>query len=355
MKKKLFNLAILLFFIGLTIYVLVVNGDVKQIPNLVKQMDMKYFWVASGLIFLYLVAGGLQIKDLVKSTGYRINYVQAFFLGVVGMYYSLITPFATGGQPGQIYVMKKQYGIPVSVGTSVTLKKCIVYQVSVTALVILMFFYQLPFFKNTDTNLLILVIIGIICNFVGTIIFMMALYNGKLLIKVIRPILNYLTKFKIFHKINKDKIYDMINDYSDVMNALKKMKALMIRQTLITILQLIMFFSVTYFIYLSFGYREAPFMKIFALQTILYAVVSFIPTPGGAGASELGFYSIFASFFLEEVIIYAMIMWRMVNYYAIILFGGLLLLVNTLLSKRKDALNSKTRLHNLGIAEQQKE
>lgn len=347
MKKKLINLFILLFFIILTLYILIANGDIEQIPALIEKMNMNYFWVAMALMFVYLIANGVQIRDLVKSTGYTVNYLQAFFLGVVGMYYGLLTPFATGGQPGQIYVMKKQYGIPVTVGTSVTLKKSIVYQVTITLLVIGMFIYQLPFLTKTEPKLLPLIIIGVMCNLVGSIFFALALYNARFLLGIMKLLLNFITKFRLFQKLNKEKIYTMVSEYAEVMNGLKKKKMLMLRQIVITTIQHILFFSVTYFVYLSFGYSGAPFMKIFALQVILYTVVSFVPTPGGAGASELGFYAIFTSFFTTEVLIYATIMWRVVNYYAIILFGGILILINSLLNKRKNSRDTKTRLHNL--------
>lgn len=351
MKKKYINILILLFFIGVTVYVLVSNTDVEKLPEILREMDIKFFWYALIFMLFYLMLGGFQIQALVKSAGYKVNAIQAFFLSCVGTYYSNITPFATGGQPGQIYIMKKQYGIPVPAAGSVTISKSIVYQVTVTIIIMGVFLYQLPFFMKEEAKILPFIIIGILCNLIAAIFLVFALYNGKLLIKMLTPILNFLKKFRIFKKLEQEKIYSVIHEYSDIMNTLRKKKLLMVSQIIFTISQLIIFFSLTNFIYLGFGNSNASALQIFSLQAILYVVVSFIPTPGGAGASELGFYSIFAPFFTKDIILYAMILWRIISYYFPIVLGGLLSLMNTIWIKRKNGLNTKTRLHNIYVEE----
>lgn len=93
-----------------------------------------------------------------------------------------------------------------------------------------------------------------------------------------------------------------------------------------TFIQLTVYFSITYFIYLSLGQDGAHYIDILAIQTIVYVVVSFIPTPGGAGASEGSFYLLFKVFFSRDILLYAMALWRIIVYYGNMILSGLILL-----------------------------
>ena len=63
-----------------------------------------------------------------KSTKvYRPNL--SYKVSAIGRYYDVITPFATGGQPFQIYYLSK-YGIKPSEAVSITLGKYIFRQIA---------------------------------------------------------------------------------------------------------------------------------------------------------------------------------------------------------------------------------
>ncbi|WP_455543997.1 hypothetical protein [Intestinibacter sp.] len=63
-------------------------------------------------------------------------------------------------------------------------------------------------------------------------------------------------------------------------------KKLLIKTTILTIIQLTAYFSVSYWIYKSFNLSQYHFIYMITLQTFLYMAVSPIPTPGNIGANE---------------------------------------------------------------------
>jgi hypothetical protein len=63
-------------------------------------------------------------------------------------------------------------------------------------------------------------------------------------------------------------------------------------------------------------------VRIIALQSLLYMAVSIIPTPGNAGASEGGFMMIFHVLYTGATLMPAMLVWRLITYYANLLVGG---------------------------------
>ena len=62
---------------------------------------MVLFWIMDALIIKYLLAA------ICGSIGFK----ESMIVALVGQYYNAVTPFASGGQPVQIYYMAK-FGIP---------------------------------------------------------------------------------------------------------------------------------------------------------------------------------------------------------------------------------------------------
>ena len=75
-----------------------------------------------------------------------------------------------------------------------------------------------------------------------------------------------------------------------VFKLLKRNKKILFKIILTTIVQIVLYHSIPYIIYLSFGLNEANFLQFLSLQAVLYISVSSIPLPGAVGASEIRFY-----------------------------------------------------------------
>ena len=71
---------------------------------------------------------------------------------------------------------------------------------------------------------------------------------------------------------------------------------------------------------------DATIFTMLAAQTFVTMVSAFIPLPGSSGGAEGSFYLFFGTFF-GPTIIPAILLWRLVTYYANILFGCLTNLV----------------------------
>ena len=110
----------------------------------------------------------------------------------------------------------------------------------------------------------------------------------------------------------------------------------MIKTLITTVIQLLAYYSVTYWIYLAFGLNSYNIWQILTLQAVLYATVSGIPSPGSVGVSEGGFLGIFKKAFPEATISSAMLLSRGINFYLLILISVIVVMINTLKEKKKD-------------------
>lgn len=326
-KKKIIGMIIVVTFTIITLYLLFTSEEIAKFPELMKRLDMRFLCLGVALMLIYLLVNSTIIYIIGKEISKEITFLKSVYLSFVGQYYSLITPFASGGQPAQIYAMKTRYDIPLSVGTTITVKKFLIFQVVVSLYAIVMFFTKIDFVLNKYSGIIVFIAIGLIVNLFGGILIILLSYSKMAVVKILDFVIIIAKKLHLSKHIHRENILEHIDDYVKNIEDIKNNKKTMLLLIVMTFIQLTAFFSITYFIYLSLGGKGANYIDILAVQTIVYVVVSFVPTPGGAGASEGSFYLLFKVFFSRDVLLYAMALWRIITYYGNMIVSGLILLI----------------------------
>lgn len=314
-KEKYINGLILFICTAATVIVLIQSKELNKMPALLKNINYFYIFLAVLCMVINLLLSGLIIKMNTTFLGYKLKYSQGCYLAIVGQYYSLITPFAAGGQPMQIYDMNRRYHIPVSKSTSVTMHKCFVYQIVVPVIVVISFLINYKSLMKKMPEYMPIIIIAVIINVVATIGFIVLVYNGKFVARLVNNICKFLNRFKLFKNIKGKKIKRVIEEYDETLSDMKNNGSLMVKSILLTILEVAPYFSVGFFVFRALGINGISLQCAFTIQVIVYAVISYIPTPGNAGASEGAFCLIFGSFIPSSYAAVSMLLWRGISYY----------------------------------------
>ena len=100
-------------------------------------------------------------------------------------------------------------------------------------------------------------------------------------------------------------------------------------------------FMITYFVYRAFGLNEYSYIGVMSVQALLYVAIHYFPLPGGAGASEGGFFAIFSAFFPQNLLFMAMLIWRIMTYYIILAVGSLIVVFDEFINLRKQRQQPK--------------
>ena len=124
-----------------------------------------------------------------------------------------------------------------------------------------------------------------------------------------------------FLKNKQGQVDKFIEEYSTSVKFFMTNKKLLIKTTLLTVIQLTAYFSVSYWIYKSFDLGQGKLLYIITLQTLLYMAVSPIPTPGNIGANELAFFNIFSTVFPKQFLGYAVLLYGGLLYYLILILS----------------------------------
>ncbi len=329
--KKWLNWLLLPLLIGVTFYFLLRGQDPQQLLNTISSVAPHYLLGAIVLMVLYLIFEAVMLHALTNVERRICSRRQSFKYMFIGQFYSLVTPFASGGQPMQLMEMV-QDGIKPSLATAVLVNKFLYFQVGVTVYSIVLFLFNrqqlVKYFVATKG----LIAIGIVFNTVGLFLLIMSVFNSSMIKALVRAIAALMRKLNISEKkVSKAEIFLIkeIDDFATSVHFLMTHPRIMFNLIVLTTLQLTAFFGITYFVYRAFGQADKSFIEVIALQSILYMSISLIPAPGSAGVAEGGFYMVFSSLFSGGAATGAVLLWRGITYYLNLMVSGLVTVIAT--------------------------
>ncbi len=320
--KFIFNVSIVVISIGLIGYFcLSENGLVDLVKNNFDafRKEWLFFVVLAVLGDLFLDAWLIHLFTKASCREYTMR--AALKSGMVGHFYSAITPFQTGGQPMQVYLMSKQ-GVDAGISTSALVQKFLVYQSCLIAYSIVVLMSRFSFFRNIlGDGIATLAIIGFLSQ--AAVIFLIVLFSFSRTItqKLLTWICNFLFKIHLLrdYETALDNWITQLDYFHKSNKELYRRKKLLVATVVITFMQQTSLFAVPYCVYRSFGFVEASPVDMIFAQAFVTMVSSMVPLPGASVASEGTFYLFFSVFFTGTTIKSAILLWRTMSYYGVIL------------------------------------
>ena len=327
-NKKLLSLLYIIFTVG----VVVVIGfmDRNNIGNLrlaISSVNMNWLMAAFASMIVFWLTDTFVLS---YATGYvqkKHSYISMLKVAMIGQYYSALTPFATGGQPVQVYYLKK-IGVSASKSTTVLVFKFIAWQMVVVCFSICSLIINYNFMAAEMPQMLVFTFIGLTINIGVIFVVAMVMINKDLLIRISSFVISKLGKVRLIKDPEKSFVsakayFTDINESITVMYE-HKLKALNI--LIVSMVQFLSLMAVTYFIYRSLGLNDRSLTQLIMLQAILYMTVSFTPIPGASLASEASFSIFFGPAFPVGFLFVSLLLWRAITYYSNIIIGVFIVL-----------------------------
>ena len=323
--KKRWNNLILIVLIVFTVKTIYSKLDFGMFKKAILESNLKFLSIGLLCMFIYWGIEAGLLDMLLRKVSPKVKLWTSVKATIIGQYYSAITPFASGGQPAQLYEMSKD-NVPGGKATAVLVSKFLLFQVTVTLYSFILIVVRMNHIIKGIKSASAFVFTGLFINMVGLSIIILLAFRPEFLKSVIKYIILKLHKFKIIK--NKDKKIEKFNHYIDEylisINYMKNDVYMTLYMFVLSIIQLTVFFSITYFIYRALGLSGTSVIDIISLQAILYMAVSFIPIPGTVGASELGFSLLLGTVFSSNLVMIALLLWRSISYYFGLIFCGIL-------------------------------
>ena len=328
-------------YIGATILAIVLIGvftvDVDEMQAAFSVLNLRWMFACVGCLLLYWLSDAVLLNDITSYMYKRESFWHSLKLGIVGLYYGALTPFATGGQPMQVVYMRRDR-MPVGTATCIVGVKFVVYELSLCTLFIVAMAIYGPQFYEQYSGMFWFAMLGFAMNASAVFFIIMTLINKTLVSRVGNAIIRFLSKIKIVRKLDKalHNFEHTINDYHSAAEYIAHHKRRAIGSFFISVINLLFFFAIPYFIYIAFGMPGGKqIADIIALQAFLYIAISFVPTPGNAGAAEGGFHVVFSAIFGAGAVFAPMLIWRFLTYYLMLIVGSVLVVFDEVFALRR--------------------
>ena len=323
--KLIRNFILFILLIIITFAVLLKGEDITQILNILGSVKIQYVFIGILCMAIYISCEAINIGRSLKTLNEKSTFIQNLKYALIGFFFSAITPAASGGQPMQIYYMHKDK-ISVSNSTLALLLNLTSMQIITIgfALVSLCFNYQ-----YLNGVLIVFFIVGILLNLSALVLLLIAIISKRLS----RGMVHFAEKVLKFFRVKnidakKEKLENELEQYHESAVYIKQNKKIMIKILLTTLVQFFAYYSVTFWTYKALGMNEANILEITSMQSVLFATVSGIPSPGAVGVTEGAFTEIFKNIYPGAMMSSAILLNRGINFYFFVIFSGVVTIVN---------------------------
>ena len=303
-------------------FILIYNDPAALFRSL---LTLNPWWLLGAVLcmVMFWLSETCALHVLLRRFYGKEPFMDSLSANMGGQYFSAITPFSTGGQPFQVYYLSKK-GRDVGVTASALLIKFLIYQTALVLLSTVLLIVKWDFFKRTVPNFVWLVVVGYVVN-LSVLVIMTVIGRFKgIADHICRLLIKIGAKLKIVK--NKEETLaaaeENLAHFHDTFGKMFKNLPTVILCFIFSTLQLLFYFSVSYFVYRAFGLNEVGLVTIIGAQGFVMMVSSFVPIPGAGVGAEASFSLFFSSFYPEEgQLALAVILWRFISFYLTIIVG----------------------------------
>lgn len=325
--KLIRNFILFILLIIITFAVLLKGEDISQILNILGSTKIQYVLVGILCMAVYISCEAINIGRTLKTLNEKSTFIQNLKYALIGFFFSAITPAASGGQPMQVYYMHKDK-IAVSNSTLALLLNLTSMQVVTIGFALISVCFN---YKYLNGVLIAFFIVGILLNLSALVLLLIAIISKRLS----RGIINFVEKILKFFKVRnieakKEKLESELEKYHESAVYIKQNKKIIIQLLLTTLVQFFVYYSVTFWTYKALGMNGANILEITSMQSVLFATVSGIPSPGAVGVTEGAFTEIFRNIYPGAMMSSAILLNRGINFYFFVIFSGIVTIINHL-------------------------
>lgn len=304
-----------------------------------QQADKRWLIPAVLCMLGFVMFEGCALKAACDALDYRTSLGRACSYSAADIYFSAITPSASGGQPACLLLMRRD-GIPGSVGTSVLLLTLAMYAlaiVTIGAVCALLAPRVFLVFGNTGR---VLIVVGYAAQIVLASLFLMLILRERMLEKACRGLIHLLARLRLLRREEAilARMDKTMAAYRRSAQLLAGHKGLLRRSFLFNLLQRAAMIAVTMFAYLAMGGDLRLAGDIFAMQSYVVIGSNCVPVPGAMGVADYLMLDGFENFLPADLVVSMELLSRSLSFYICVLLCGVFVFFMSA-RKRKGALH----------------
>lgn len=322
-KKHLWGIIIVLAISCVVLFIDLRQTPLKSLIRVAQGINKGFLLT----VFLAIIISYLCEAAILKALSARKNEphrtLWSFLrIPVIQALFNAITPMSTGGQPAQLAAMVEM-GMEGGRATSLLLMKFILYQVVVLFAYVISIFTGFHRVTARFSGLAIFIAIGFVIH-ISSIIFLLAImfayhwtrrassFCFNILRNFIKP-----TRVDSWQQATNKKI----DTFYAESQKLKKEKNKLIIAIILTIIQLLAFYSVPFLVLRTLNIT-CSWLQVTQMNIMIIMFMAIIPIPGASGGAEFSFQTLFSSFISNsQLLVFSMFLWRFATYFFGMILG----------------------------------
>jgi len=333
-KKSLWLGALLLLVLGgATVYVIYKELEGQDILGTLKNANIWWVLAAVLAMAIYAVCDGINISRCLKLAGYKISFAQMMKYSFAGFFFSSITPSSTGGQPGQLYYMAKDK-LKVSHSAFTLLCALLSFQCAAVFLGVVGVICSHGEVFKLQGRFAYVFPIGFALN-LAIIAFLICVLFTRRLAGFFIGIGLWFLKLRGIKPGERFKFLRSFASYRKASALLKKNKSVFVKMLITSLIQLMLFHSVTFFCAHAIGCSNLDWFTVLRTQASLFISVSSLPLPGAAGVTEYGYALFYADLIPTALLGSVMLLSRFCSFTLPLVWSGLGLVGLSIKRKKK--------------------
>ena len=283
MRKKIITFILLLINLAIIAAIGLLDPHLKDLGGAFKRLDL--WWVTGGFLLMFVFWSMDAVKYLV-SLRVTANVPHRFFtylkISIIGQYYSAITPFATGGQPMQVYYFSR-YGVPAGTATAVLIMQYVIMLACHCLIYIVAFITKSGLILSHAAGVFPFAVLGLIL-ITGLLFAVLAMASHNMRLKrILYWGLKLLHRFKLVKRPLHQwrRLHRAVDDFQNGLKMQQGNWKTMAVLFLLTVIQLTCFFSIPFFVYHSFGLSTAKWLDMTLVGGVSASAGILFPHPGG--------------------------------------------------------------------------
>ena len=309
---------------------LFIAGEGEDTLRALTSFNWAFLLLALAGIVAYWALEALSMQIICDSLFRGFSFVKTFIVTIIGQYFNCITPLSSGGQPMQAYYYQR-FGLPLKHAMPMLLCRFIVYQLTMTIYAIIVLILRFEYFTQDLRAIMYLVAIGFMGGFVLIAMLFALAFAKNAVIRAATWAIKLLGRIGILKKPEQSlaNATKSLEEAYQGMRFLLKEPAVLLKVSLVTFVQLTVYFSLSWVIFAGFG-LYADYFTVLSCQTFIYLIASFVPLPGAIGASEASYITFFNYVYGDpSIVALSTFIWRAFTFYLPIVLGmALTLMVN---------------------------
>ncbi|MCH5266934.1 MAG: flippase-like domain-containing protein [Lachnospiraceae bacterium] len=315
-KKILLEGLFLIGILALTLYSVFHEENPVEIWGYLEQAQIGYLLFAVFLVIIFILCESVIIWYLMHTVGQKVVFIHCCLYSFVGFFFSAITPSASGGQPAQLYFMKKDK-LPLAISTLILMVVTITYKAVLIVLGVAVLIFRPSAVMYYLQPVMAWCYLGIILNVICVWGMLALVFRPELMYRLAQGVID--VPVRLFHWRSGKKYLERLDramgKYSQAAVYFRNHKRVVLNVFVITCFQRACLFLVTAVACRSLGITEGSIGMLVILQGMISVAVDMLPLPGGMGITEVLFLCIFTPLCGENLTLPVLILSRGISYY----------------------------------------